>query len=698
MRADLPPLLEFLDGTYIEATDDWERRRLEIHYLMCRYFIGDFPDVVPKIIGVKTLEEMSKADGSIRRRIQLVFDTPNQISMDIWVWIPFGHLPAPILLTQPRYYQIAWAEAALSRGYLVCLYPGVDSYHQEVDYPKYESVWEDFRAEYPDATWTEISTKAWLASRSLDYLLDPQYEYNVMVKQIGIIGFSRYGKQSIIAAAFDDRIKAVIARSPGSPASCPYRLTARDTFAETPADFPGEWFLPSLRSYAGYEHQLPIDSHGWYGLIAPRPCLIHTAHNDGCEPTYAVEKGYLEGQKVYRFLGCPQNLYLSYRPGGHEPITKEHVAENMDWFDLVFDRLDSKQSAFEEKLIHDFNWCRWKSQLSDQDFQVPNDGSLQEKILWSLGQKPREIRSNNLSPLFLDLAESELMTHDRWQVENITRMPIHFGCNVRGNLYYDPNSEGSVPVIIWLHPFSYHSGYNEGYGVQETTIYYRIAQQGYVVLAFDQLGFGLRLLEGSEFYTSYPKWSKLGRMIYDVQHAVDFLIDGAGYSKDEMPEIDTNRIYLLGYSLGGRVGLYAAALDDRISGVASFCGFTPLRTDTDVSPTGGIRRIWEHHALQPLLGIFHDDQEKIPYDFGDILGLISPRPCLIVSPQHDQEANFDDIMDCVGSIRRERADSPDFLTHLTPNDVNRFQADQHEMFFDWVKVLGENTLNRRYSL
>ena len=132
------------------------------------------------------------------------------------------------------------------------------------------------------------------------------------------------------------------------------------------------------------------------------------------------------------------------------------------------------------------------------------------------------------------------------------------------------------------------------------------------------------------------------------------------------------------------VGLYAAALDDRISGVASFCGFTPLRTDTDVKPTGGIRRIWEHHALQPLLGIFHEDQEKIPYDFGDILSLISPRPCLIASPEHDQEADFDDIINCVESIRREWVDSPDFLTHLTPNDVNRFQADQHEMFLDWI--------------
>ena len=66
--------------------------------------------------------------------------------------------------------------------------------------------------------------------------------------------------------------------------------------------------------------------------------------------------------------------------------------------------------------------------------------------------------------------------------------------------------------------------------------------------------------------------------------------------------MDKNRIYVLGYSLGGMVGLYATALDERIAGVACFSGFTPLRTDTDKKPTGGIRRYWEWHALQPLLG------------------------------------------------------------------------------------------------
>jgi len=65
-----------------------------------------------------------------------------------------------------------------------------------------------------------------------------------------------------------------------------------------------------------------------------------------------------------------------------------------------------------------------------------------------------------------------------------------------------------LPPVIWLHPYSYASGYNEGYNVQDTTTYHRLAKEGFAVLAFDQCGFGLRLLEGTRFYDRYPRWSR----------------------------------------------------------------------------------------------------------------------------------------------------------------------------------------------
>ena len=319
---------------------------------MVEHFIGSYPEQTPAILSAEVTASKTHEDGSVRRRIRVVLDTPRRVAFEMVLWAPSGAGPFPLLLTAPRFYQRYWAEDALERGYAVCLFPGVDSHHREADYAGYDSVWQTVRREFPDATWTEISTKAWLASRCIDYLMGDSSVAKISPGQIAIIGFSRYGKQAIIAGAFDERITCVVARSPGSPGSSPYRLTSRNTYAEAPSDFPSEWFLPSLRNFTGRENDLPIDAHGWYALIAPRACLIHTAHNDGSEPTFAVEKGYIEGRSVYRLLGAEQNLRIDYRPGGHssgpppEQVGLVDRQRNLDSIDLSLGRGLAKRSDF----------------------------------------------------------------------------------------------------------------------------------------------------------------------------------------------------------------------------------------------------------------------------------------------------------------------------------------------------------------
>ena len=320
--------------------------------------------------------------------------------------------------------------------------------------------------------------------------------------------------------------------------------------------------------------------------------------------------------------------------------------------------------------------------------EAVDDADRRARIRWLLGEPPAsfvgEKRTDFISP-----EESAMMTHDRWRAGGTSRTPVRFGAGVRGNLYFKTKTDKPAPAVIWLHPYSYHSGYNEGYGVQGTTVYHRLAAAGYVVLAYDQCGFGLRLLEGRDFYKKAPHWSRLGRMVADVSAAADFLIDGKGAAQGVLPKIAPGKVYVLGFSVGGLAGLYAAALDERLAGVASFGGFTPMRSDTSAA-TGGLRRLWKWHALAPRLGLFDGSEEKVPFDYHDVLSLVAPRPCLVYAARRDRELDPKAVSECIERARKvwKAGGDPEGLEFHSPADIGRFQQAQHELFLRGLRGRG----------
>ncbi len=693
LRADLPPVLQFLDGEKVGSSREWQERRSEIMAQWCETYLGNFPKRSPSLLESQVLDEEERKDGVRVRHVRLTFDTPNKRSFEIRLLLPktLGDADPggfPLLLTQPRYYQIAWGEAAVRRGYVACFYPGLDVHHHEKDFPGFETVWRLFQSEYPEASWcSSLGIQSWLAGRALDYLLSHHNDVKIDAEKVGIIGHSRYGKQSLYAAAFDQRIKAVVYRSAGSPAAAGYRFTGRETFMETVMDAPKAWALDGVKDYFGRENALPVESNGLLALIAPRACLIHTAYNDGSDPSFAVERTYLEAKKAFRLLGEPEKLGLLYRKGNHNPITDAHIKVNLDWFDWAFGRAGVERSEFPERLLHDFDWKFWRQQQDSEAMLPPGRGSgIKDRLEWMSGQLPKAFDQIWQGPLRLQ-KESEYgvapWSRDRWKPEGVVRMPVSFGAHVHGNLAYPVKHSGPLPVVIWLHPFNYSHGSNEGYGVEGTTIYYRLAQAGYAVLSYDQCGFGDRLLEGAAFYEKYPKWSKLGRMVFDVQSALDFVHGLGGISDGKLPGLDVHRVVLVGYSLGGMVALHTAAMDERVKGVATFCGFTPMRTDHDFKPTGGIRRWWEWHGLLPKLGLFHGKEPSLPYDYDDLLGALGQRPCLVYSARKDRHADADEVAVCVARAQSKSSQ----IKLIQADDVNRFQSRQHQLLMEWLKSI-----------
>jgi dienelactone hydrolase len=264
---------------------------------------------------------------------------------------------------------------------------------------------------------------------------------------------------------------------------------------------------------------------------------------------------------------------------------------------------------------------------------------------------------------------------DETDVKHVT-----FG-GLQGDLYYPKGTPDGkkLPAVVWLHGFSYPLGYMWVYHSDLHPIL-ALVHAGYAVLAYDQSGFGSRLSETGNFYNRYPKWSHMGRLVEDAHAAVDEL------EGNDM--VDPDHVYLYGYSMGGTVALYEAALDPRVKGVVSIAGFTPMRTDTASRGAGGVARYAEEKDLIPKLGFFMGHESQIPYDFDDILGMIAPRPVLVVEPQLDRDASPKDVEHAVDQAKRVYSiyGAGDKLALQEPWDYNRLPNNMLNSTVDWLKA------------
>lgn len=109
--------------------------------------------------------------------------------------------------------------------------------------------------------------------------------------------------------------------------------------------------------------------------------------------------------------------------------------------------------------------------------------------------------------------------------------------------------------------------------------------------------------------------------------------------------------------------------------------------DPDRMLAGPTPMFTEWHALQPQLGLFQGRESELPYDFDDLLRLVAPRPCLVVAPRHDRDADPADIDRMIAAVRAAWSvgDARTNLTYETPDDYNRFQGEQQEAFWKWLQ-------------
>jgi pimeloyl-ACP methyl ester carboxylesterase len=170
-------------------------------------------------------------------------------------------------------------------------------------------------------------------------------------------------------------------------------------------------------------------------------------------------------------------------------------------------------------------------------------------------------------------------------------------------------------------------------------------------------------------------------MVEDTTRAVDALVADAA--------IDPERISVFGYTIGGTVGLYAAALDPRIRSVVSISGFTPMRSDTADRGTGGLARYSEERALLPRLGVFIGNESRLPYDFDEAIAAIAPRSVLVVEPTMDRATTPADVREAVTRARTAYAlySAADKLALYEPVDYTRLTNATQDWAVGWMNQI-----------
>jgi cephalosporin-C deacetylase-like acetyl esterase len=684
----------------VETEWQWQLQRNRIKEEVKNLLSGSFPEP-PDSITAHVLEEREE-NGVKIELIELRFGSDERARLTIELFTPPGEGPFPVFMSQWNHR--AWTQIAVRRGYMGLVYAGADSRDDTYDYMPL----------YPDYDWSTLMRRAWGAHRAVDYLHTLEH---ADTSKIAITGHSRNAKQALFAAAFDERITAVISSSGGTGGELPYRYTD-DRHSNESIDFlmarRTHWFHPGIRFYLGREHKLPIDQNSLMALIAPNAILLSSSIRESGGDPWAEEQMYRSLAGVYEFLDAPDRLGIRLRDGQHG-VESRDIEDYMDWLDIQFERNPALDS-WDNKLYYDYSFEKWKS-LSNEHTDPEQFGRgeenerielheitgqmrtaedweqkktvIEERLHWILGDEPPGIKADSVRGLSFrqDYVNRFLPRPEvsNGQVRYIAPYRS-LGDYLHGAFYYPVDDEGEMvtgendklPVVIYLHRYS-NTGYDSRYETGLDDFFEDILSKGSAVLAMDMIGYGQRVEDGTRFYERYPHWSKLGRMVTDTRAAIDAL--------ETLDFVDNEKIYLAGYSLGGTVSLLTSALDTRIAGTAVSGAFSPWRTNTE--HIEGIEAYSHLYGLLPRLGFFVGHEENIPVDFPEIISMIAPRPLFVISPELDRHADFESVVKTMEGVESVYSlfDASGNLYFQTPYDFNRFCPSQRDDMVNWIEEL-----------
>jgi len=232
---------------------------------------------------------------------------------------------------------------------------------------------------------------------------------------------------------------------------------------------------------------------------------------------------------------------------------------------------------------------------------------------------------------------------------------------------------GKVPAVLCLHGTQLKLGKAVAVGLgpkQDRGYAHHLAERGYVTIAPDYPFMG-----GYDF-DPYANGFASATMLGIVNHrrAVDLL--------QSLPEVDPERIGVIGHSLGGHNSMFVAAFDERIRCVVSNCGFCSFPTYMKGDLKG-----WASQYYMPRLRTeFALNPAKVPFDFTEVVAALAPRAFLASAPLRDHNFDVDGAKDCLKAALPvyELLNAKDKLKGYYPDCDHNFPDEVRAEAYGWL--------------
>ena len=323
MSGKLPDLFAKKDGSRVTTRADWENHRKEMLTEMVDLCYGGMPPK-PEIFRVQWLNSKTYRIIAGTEKATVSFEL--RLTMP-----PVQKEKYPVLLTGDACWEYLTEEIAqeiLSRGFILARFNRCMLAEDVFSFDRSQGVY----PAYPELKFGAISAWAWGYMRCVDALETMEF---VDMEEIAIAGHSRGGKATLLAGAWDERIKYVQSNASGTFGSACFRYAQVENIeVENPLDRVSEsvghmlgygvsygsigfWFGEKMAEYRGREQDLPFDAHFLEAAVAPRWLLeTESADDFWCNPrgTYIT---YRAAKEAFRFLGVEEHIASSYRYGPH---------------------------------------------------------------------------------------------------------------------------------------------------------------------------------------------------------------------------------------------------------------------------------------------------------------------------------------------------------------------------------------------